>query len=59
MPLLLHLGRLDRPGDLAERLHGWSIPLVGRDFVKRRRGEGGPFVEVERQVKLFGRFRLW
>ena len=28
MPFLFDLGRLDRPGRLAERLHGWSIPLL-------------------------------
>ena len=28
VPLLFHLGRLDRPGGLAERLHGLSIPRI-------------------------------
>ena len=30
VPLLLDLGRLDRPGDLAERLHGWGTLLKKR-----------------------------
>ena len=28
MPLLLDLGRLDRPGGLAERLHGLSLKIA-------------------------------
>jgi hypothetical protein len=48
MPILFHLGRLDRPGDPCERLHGNSFlediiaadPVRGNGWVRPNRQNG-------------------